>query len=517
MLLVAVYTAFSLDLARLPEEDAAMLLRYSGHLAVGHGIVWNIGEPPVDGATDFLFMVLCAAVHKTGVGLERAAQGIGLLAHVATVLLVYLGARRLGAAPPALALLSATFLALGPGLRHLAAGYGTPLFALACGLTFAAAVSLADAPAERVGRAALVFSLAGLLAGLARPEGVFFAAFCLGAVIHARAGAEARVILSRFLAVFLTLGLAYFLWRFWYFGHPLPNPFYQKGAGLLYWHSLRQSWRNLLHLSLPFLAVLAAGLFARTTRRVAFLTLLPVLAFVCLFVLISDETNYVMRFRYPVLPAILIGWTAVWQGAMAPRIARSARPVAVALLAATVGAALFQHHRYRHVEPRRMGLYDAAMVLRDYRQYNYALVTTEAGLLPLYSTWRAVDAWGLNDSFVAHSGGITDEYLDRYRPEVILFHAYFSPGTPQGGPRIENRSLGPAWYRMVMTLKGYAERNGYILAAVFGRNAYDTHYYYVRSGFARSREITERIRGLDYQWDGEPTTNLAAPNADPVR
>jgi hypothetical protein len=51
MLLVAVYTAFSLDLARLPEEDAAMLLRYSGHLAVGHGIVWKIGVPPVVGAT----------------------------------------------------------------------------------------------------------------------------------------------------------------------------------------------------------------------------------------------------------------------------------------------------------------------------------------------------------------------------------------------------------------------------------------------------------------------------------
>ena len=512
LLLVAGYATLSLDLARLPEEDAAMLLRYSGHLAAGHGIVWNVGEPPVDGATDFLFMVLVAAVHKTGIGLERAAQGVGLVAHAATVLLVYFSARRLCAAPPALALLSATFLALGPGLRHLAACYGTPLFALACGLTFASAVSLADAPAARVARAALTFSLAGLAAGFARPEGVFFALFCLGAVIHARAGADARVILSRFLAVFLTMGLAYFLWRFWYFGYPLPNPFYKKGAGLLHWHSLRQSWRNLLHSSSPFLAILVVGLFVRTTRRVALLTLFPVLAFVCLFVLISDETNYVMRFRYPVLPAILIGWTAVWQGAFAPRLTRLGPAVAAGLvLAATVGAAWFQHQRYRHVEPRRMGLYDAALVLRDYSRHNYALVTTEAGLLPLYSTWRAVDAWGLNDSFVAHHGGITEEYLDRYRPEVILFHAYFSPGTPQSGPRIENRSLGPAWYRMVTTLKGYAERNGYVLAAVFGRNAYDTHYYYVRSGFARSGEITDRIRALDYQWDGEPTIDLAAP------
>ena len=39
-----------------------------------------------------------------------------------------------------------------------------------------------------------------------------------------------------------------------------------------------------------------------------------------------------------------------------------------------------------------------------------------------------------------------------------------------------------------MTLKAYAERNGYILAAVYGRNAWDTHYYYVRTGFPDSAD-----------------------------
>jgi hypothetical protein len=518
VLLVALYVPLALDLARLPEEDAAMLLRYSEHLADGHGIVWNVGERPVDGATDFLFMVVVAAAHASGAGLEKSAQGVGLVAHLFTVLLVFFSARRQVGAPSALAVLAASFLALGPGLRHLAAGYGTPLFALACALTFSAALGLADAADERVAGAALRFSLLGLVAGLARPEGVFFAVFCLGAVLHARRGHARRVIVIRFLAVFLTLGLAYFAWRFWYFGYPLPNPFYKKGAGLLYAHSLRQSWKNLFSLGLPFVAVLLVGPFFRVTRRIAILTLTPVLAFVCLFVLISDETNYVMRFRYPVLPAVLIGAVAVWQGVFAPRLVRWPPLFAGALaIAATLGLAFYQHRRFDHVEPRRMGLYDAALVLRDYRRYNYALVTTEAGLLPLYSTWRAVDAWGLNDAFIAHHGGITEEYLDRYRPEVILFHAYFSPGTPSTGSRVENRSLGPAWYRMVMTLKAYAERNGYVLAAVFGKNAYDTHYYYVRSGFARGREIADRLRALDYQWDGEATLDFAAVPSTPAQ
>ena len=223
--------------------------------------------------------------------------------------------------------------------------------------------------------------------------------------------------------------------------------------------------------------------------------------------LISDETNYVMRFRSPILPVVLMGSVAV---RMRWPFALRARPVAawgLGFLAAG-GLLAYQHTRFRYVAPKRMGLYDAALVLRDFDRRNYALATTEAGLLPLYSTWRAVDAWGLNDAWIARSGGITAEYLERYRPEVILFHAYFSPETPETGRRIEERSLGPAWYRMVMTLKQYAEKNDYELAAVYGRNAWDTHYYYVRRGFADSRAIIGRLRALDYSWDGEPTANF---------
>jgi hypothetical protein len=284
------------------------------------------------------------------------------------------------------------------------------------------------------------------------------------------------------------------------------------------------AWRNLWELSPPFVVVVAAGLLARQTRRLAVFTLLPVAAFVSLWVLISDETNYVMRFRYPILPVVLVGFAGVMAQLARPRalspdpdpgLWRSRASWAVALVVA-VGFAGFQHVRYRHIAPKRMGLYDAALILRDYSRRNYALATTEAGLLPLYSTWRAVDAWGLNDAFIAHHGGVTEEYLDRYRPEVIVFHAYFSPETPQEGRRVEERSLGPAWYRMVTTLKGYAERNGYILAAVFGRNAWDTHYYYVRTGFPDSAALVDRLHSLEYYWDGEPTANFApTPGAAP--
>ena len=513
LLVVGWYVWAELDLRGRPEEDAAMLMRYSRHLAAGHGIVWNIGEKPVDGATDFLFMVVLATVHGLGLSLETSARAIGLAAHAATVWLVFWGARRVFGASREWALLPAVFIGVGPGLRHLAAGYGTPLFALTATVTWVLACHLARAESGHEARPALGFALAALVMGLARPEGVFLSGFMLLAVLVDRGGRGTRAILTRFLVVFLTLGLLYFLWRWQYFGYPLPNPFYKKGGGTLYWHSLRQSWKNLWALGWPFLWLVPTGLAIRGARRAALFVALPVVLFVTLFVLISDETNYAMRFRYPILPVLLLGCVPVAQALQAgrPRLL----PAALAPLAplALAGALAFaQHQSYRFVAPQRLGLYDAGLVLRDYAARGFALVTTEAGLLPLVSEWRAVDAWGLNDQYVAHHGGIDEAYLDRYRPELIVFHAYFSPRVADHGERVETRSLGRPWYRMVMTLKGYAEKNGYQLAACFGRNEWDTHYYYVRRGFPQSREITDRLRALDYYWDGEPTLDLAAPH-----
>ena len=156
LLLLALYVPAALDLSRLPEEDAAMLLRYSGHLADGHGIVWNIGEPPVDGATDFLFMALVAAVHKAGVGLVRAAQGVGLLAHAATVLLVFFSARRQTRALPGPWPCSRQSSSLSdPGCaiwrRAMARRSSRSLAAPRS----ASALSLADAPAAARGQARL--------------------------------------------------------------------------------------------------------------------------------------------------------------------------------------------------------------------------------------------------------------------------------------------------------------------------------------------------------------------------
>jgi hypothetical protein len=81
------------DFSIRPFEDAAMLMRYAEHLAQGHGIVWNIGEPPLDGATDFLFLVVVATVHWIGFTIETAVRAVTITSHFALVVLIYAGMR----------------------------------------------------------------------------------------------------------------------------------------------------------------------------------------------------------------------------------------------------------------------------------------------------------------------------------------------------------------------------------------------------------------------------------------
>ena len=90
LLLGGYYLDYREGYASLPYEDAAILMRYIDHLANGHGIVWNIGEAPIDGGTDFLFLLLAAGIQKLGVSTESAVLFVNLIGYFGTAMLVFL-------------------------------------------------------------------------------------------------------------------------------------------------------------------------------------------------------------------------------------------------------------------------------------------------------------------------------------------------------------------------------------------------------------------------------------------
>jgi hypothetical protein len=405
----------------------------------------------------------------------------------------------------------AAYLAFGPGLRYVSASYGTTVFTLFAAGGWWATCALCAAPPAESRHRAFVLGLCAVAMGIARPEGAFLGLFFLLAALIAPGSRDPRAAVTGFALGFAPLGLAWFAWHWAYFGHPLPNPFYRRGGGLLHPAVLLRSARNVLRLGWPFLAILAGGVASRATRRLALAVLAPVVLFTALWVLLSDEGNYYMRYRYPILPVILVGASQVAALAAASlsseaRTRRLAPAAVVAAVALCPLLAFVEDREFRRIEPRAIGLLDVGERLAPYRGKGYTLAVTEAGLLPLYSGWNAIDTWGLNDAWIAKHGSVTPDYLDRYRPEVVMFHANYSPET-----RVARGRLGPAWDDMLRTLRSYAEDRDYELAAVFSRNRAESHYYYVRRGFLDHDAIVAAIRGRgEYAWDGQPTTDVTA-------
>ncbi|MCC6259678.1 MAG: hypothetical protein IT311_02350 [Anaerolineales bacterium] len=520
LLVVASYYAYAyVDFNIPPFEDAAMLMRYSQNLANGHGIVWNIGERPVDGATDFLFMLSLAGLIKLGFTVGQAVRGIGFASHLLTILIVYWGNRRVHHANIWLSLFSGLYLAVGVGLSYVSAYFGTPYFALASAAAWTLALLLMKEQNPRFGLI-LAFALSGLIAGLIRPEGVILASLMLLSVIFVRGVKNSIAILVTFVLVFGLLGGAYFLWRWDYFGYPLPNPFYKKGNHGLQWSSFYGSLQNTLKLCLPFAFAALLGLRSQAGTRQTIAYLIPILGFASAFILISDEMNYGMRFQYALLPIALLSWIPLlgrfdfsWLNQKSARERGVYSAAIAALFLSLVYYSWFQNcflvsEQKTCARPyEKDGRYEMAKFLAEYRDRGYVIATTEAGLLPYYSGWTALDTWGLNDQFIAHNGKLTTAYLDQYKPQIIMFHDYYSPLVP---PKLTEANLAQPWFSMTILLKTYAEENGYVLAAVFGSSPYDTHYYYVRSDFEDSRLFIKKISEFRNYYD--PTTGKRSLN-----
>jgi arabinofuranosyltransferase len=518
------YVGWVLRLSSPPAEDAAILMRYAVHLAEGHGIVWNVGEKPVDGATDFLFMLMVAGLVSVGLPAELAVRSLTFVAHVANVVLVYVALRSLWGAPWWVAVVPSFFLAVASGAAYISLCFGAPVFALCASVSWFFA--LRAAVWGNTFPNTLAFGAFSLVTGLVRPEGVILTFLMLLAVLVLRGWRETLPIAVAWVVFVIGLGGTYFLWRWHYFGYPLPNPFYKKAGGVLHLDELRHSYAVLGAMGLPFWVLSVGGLLFREVRRLLIGILIPPIGFATAFILISNEMNIAGRYQYPALPLLLIGvYPAAWAFYrwLQPQPRREMfGSVGLYLLCAVLFLLLVYSRAllYRSWWFHPDGRVEVAKRLAEFRLKGYWMAVSEAGALPFYSGWNAVDTWGLNDPWIVRHGVVTQEYLDRYRPHVIMFHAYFSPVAPANSERRASRDPRILrWEQMLDTLMQYAERRGYILAAVYGETPYDTHYYYVRPDFPDAAAIVQRIRSTRYIWyqTGRPCINYALlePKASP--
>jgi peptidoglycan/LPS O-acetylase OafA/YrhL len=59
-------------------EDAMISMRYAEHLAHGQGLTWNVGEPPIEGFTNLLWVLWMSVAHLTGMSESKISLFIML-------------------------------------------------------------------------------------------------------------------------------------------------------------------------------------------------------------------------------------------------------------------------------------------------------------------------------------------------------------------------------------------------------------------------------------------------------
>jgi hypothetical protein len=232
-------------------DDAFISFRYAQNALFGHGFVFNPGER-VEGYTNFLWTASFVPLLGAGFNPSVASQFITLLLSMMILALTWIGARSL--AGPLAAFITLVLLATStPFVLYAARGSGmeTALFTL---LVLAGAITYGKlgvrgqgsgvrrhGDTEFQGHLAILSPrhlviVSGVVFGLAamtRPEGVLVAGVTGLHLLWSswRAGGIAWRRILLFAAGFLAIFGPYYLWRFTYYGYPLPNTFYAKVGG----------------------------------------------------------------------------------------------------------------------------------------------------------------------------------------------------------------------------------------------------------------------------------------------
>jgi arabinofuranosyltransferase len=425
---VALFAAHAWLYRRFVVDDTYITFRFVQQWWAGNGLVYNIGER-VEGYSNFLWIVLLAALNGLGLELLLAAKAAGFVLSATTVLLLARLSMLSGRLPWAALLLAAS----APFAAWSVGGLETPLVTF---LVLASAYAYIQE--SRSGRGVLSGLWFALLA-LARPDGLLYAG--VAGLLHIGDLIAARRLPTRQdglrLLLFFAIVIPYHVWRIGYYGHLLPNTVYAKSMGghlRGYIEGAYYLYTSLTVAGGVALILLAVGLASLTARRdVAVRYALAATAAQALFLVVAGgDWMPVNRFAVHILPLLYLLVEAGWVRFAAFLPAWRTQVVAAVIV---VQAVVFlvqsaELHwidgvaRTQYIIPAQPLTVPPGMTVPD-----AVVAVIDAGylvtLLPL--TVRVVDMVGLVDAHIAHlppqfPGGLLGrgDAFGKWDPDYVL-------------------------------------------------------------------------------------------------
>ncbi len=425
-------------------DDTYISFRYAENLVNGHGLAFNPGDP-LEAYSNFLWIMICAALYKLGLTLTAVTPYVGILLALGGLVLLWLLARRRTKHPAQLFLPLLVYATAGPFVLYVVSGMESALF----GFLLMAMIYCAHRIYERGTTGAWIgLTATGLLLALTRPDGIVILPAAVAYIVWdtrdtGKAKTMTRVTVGS-IAAFVLLYGAYTVWRVQYFGEWLPTPFMSKGYEafpiLTAWKknfvfyfvsgSYFEAPAGYLFVALALSGI--AGLVSSRVRDAAFRA--DRLALVLAALMFALYINFVdwmpaMRYQAPLLGLLcipLVRTQRLFTGTpWAKGLASTGLRAAVALVI-MMGA--FGLHRLKIVtrvvaQSHTECLIPMATWLKESLPANSLIAIGDVGAVPYYSGLRTLDIHpeSLTDIRIARDGFTIDYVLGR-RPQVVVFN-----------------------------------------------------------------------------------------------
>lgn len=354
----------------IPAEDSVILYEYAKNLATRGVITYGGANTPIEGATDFLWMLFIAAFRKMGIPEFFSALALNFAGVMVLLALVKLFKTRLIVL---LGLFSTAYF------YSSLDGFSTVFFsAVYCWCLYLVLEK----------KSGIYFFL--LILCLIRPDGVVWGAgLVLLRLVDVREG-KARKQEMRGLFMHLVIpGVLYFLWRAWYFSEWLPLPFLVKASGerdlVIFWS------RSLIAVATALIPALLAVIFVQDRRLylrwLIFLFVLP-----CLFYGVMQlEQNIGNRFLAPLFFGSML------------LLSREAKLFSLVWFIITSALLAIPTTIPTMDEVWDSKNANAYYISQELSSMQGKMLLTEAGRLAYYSNWITHDSWGLNTPRYAHN------------------------------------------------------------------------------------------------------------------
>lgn len=460
-------------------DDSFISFRYAEYLVQGHGLTFNVGEAPVEGYSNFLWVLLMAVGGWLGQDLAGWSVNLGLGIGGITVTLLWWILRRRGVSGLRLGLLVGLLSLSGPLTLYAISGMETALFAC---LLLAAVLASDFLLQRRSWLPALLLGFLGFLVALTRPEGhIALPVLLVNLFIFGRrplVGDRERPLLGYLLlagGLFVLLLAIYHSWRIAYFDALLPTPFLSKGGG---GSSLINAWFTnarfffvrQTHYYSPMAyyygALMMLGLVGaavsykkRFERRVEFTALVLALVYCFVYVNFVDWMPG-MRYYAPLTALLLIPLSMLACELALPQAGierwRVELPFGLLYLL-LAGLSLFSVAMIKQDSESLQAGATTTQVelghwLHDHIPAGARLAISDVGAAPYYSQLPTLDInpEALTDRYIAENGWSAD-YFFQVAPDVVVLTA-FSLTEPDFYPQHEDLNAEPRFqdtYRLV--------------------------------------------------------------------